>query len=80
MIGLDQVGESVAFAVDFLVILVTFTGQYHDIVGTGAGDQLGNSRAATGIAAARLGLCLVPVGCPRRFQRLAAGAMKRRVR
>ena len=31
MIGLDQVGEGVAFAVDFLVVLVTLAGQYHDV-------------------------------------------------
>ena len=38
--GFDQIREVVAFAVDFLIVLVTFTGQHHHVVSTGTGDQL----------------------------------------
>ena len=48
MIGLDQVGKGMPLAVDFLIVLVAFTGEHHHIVDAGAGDQLGNGVTATG--------------------------------
>src|ERR1700756_1486700 len=48
VIGLHQIGESMAFAVDFLIVLVTFTGQHHHVVSTCAADQLGDGCTASG--------------------------------
>lgn len=47
MIGFDQVGEGMAFAVDFLIVLVTFTRQHDHVVRRRGGDQLGNRLATT---------------------------------
>src|SRR5688500_17055181 len=48
VIGLDQIGESVALAIDFLIVLVTFTGQDNHVIRRSAGDQLGNCLATAG--------------------------------
>src|SRR5690349_16828490 len=48
MIGLDQIGESEAFAIDFLIVLMTFTSQDNHVIRRSAGDQLGNRLATTG--------------------------------
>ena len=48
MISLDQIGKGMPLAVDFLIVLVAFTGQYHHIVGACAGDQLGDGGTAAG--------------------------------
>src|SRR5436190_22105314 len=48
MIGLDQIGKGMAFAVDFLIVLVTFTGQDNHVIHRGTGDQPGNRLTTTG--------------------------------
>src|SRR5688500_17773654 len=45
VIGLDQIGESMTLAVDFLIVLVTFTGQDNHVIRRSVGDQLGNRLA-----------------------------------